>query len=88
MQEIPIFILYIGPCISLDKENLMQIGRGDEYLYPNHVCLSTSFCSLFPQKGTGSLSCSSDKVSRLRQAPVAHACNPSYSGGRDQEGCI
>jgi hypothetical protein len=21
------------------------------------------------------------------QAPVAHACNPSYSGGRDQEVC-
>jgi hypothetical protein len=21
----------------------------------------------------------------LGQAPVAHACNPSYSGGRDQE---
>jgi hypothetical protein len=21
------------------------------------------------------------------QAPVAHACNPSYSGGRDQEDC-
>jgi hypothetical protein len=23
----------------------------------------------------------------LCQAPVAHACNPSYSGGRDQEDC-
>jgi hypothetical protein len=23
--------------------------------------------------------------SQLCQAPVAHACNPSYSGGRDQE---
>jgi hypothetical protein len=21
------------------------------------------------------------------QAPLAHACNPSYSGGRDQEDC-
>jgi hypothetical protein len=21
------------------------------------------------------------------QVPVAHACNPSYSGGRDQEDC-
>jgi hypothetical protein len=21
------------------------------------------------------------------RAPVAHACNPSYSGGRDQEDC-
>jgi hypothetical protein len=30
-----------------------------------------------------------DKVSikKNRQAPVAHACNPSYSGGRDQEDC-
>jgi hypothetical protein len=23
----------------------------------------------------------------ISQAPVAHACNPSYSGGRDQEDC-
>jgi hypothetical protein len=22
-----------------------------------------------------------------RQVPVAHSCNPSYSGGRDQEDC-
>jgi hypothetical protein len=22
---------------------------------------------------------------KISQAPVAHACNPSYSGGRDQE---
>jgi hypothetical protein len=25
------------------------------------------------------------KRSILSQVPVAHACNPSYSGGRDQE---
>jgi hypothetical protein len=25
------------------------------------------------------------KVSYLSQAQVAHTCNPSYSGGRDQE---
>jgi hypothetical protein len=24
-------------------------------------------------------------MSKRLQAPVAHACNPSYSGGRDQE---
>jgi hypothetical protein len=24
---------------------------------------------------------------RVSLAPVAHACNPSYSGGRDQEEC-
>jgi hypothetical protein len=24
---------------------------------------------------------------KLSQVPVAHACNPSYSGGRDQEDC-
>jgi hypothetical protein len=24
---------------------------------------------------------------QTRQAPVAHPCNPSYSGGRDQEDC-
>jgi hypothetical protein len=23
----------------------------------------------------------------ISQVPVAHACNPSYSGGRDQEDC-
>jgi hypothetical protein len=23
----------------------------------------------------------------ISQAPAAHACNPSYSGGRDQEDC-
>jgi hypothetical protein len=23
----------------------------------------------------------------LGQVPVAHICNPSYSGGRDHEGC-
>jgi hypothetical protein len=29
-----------------------------------------------------------DKNKNLSQVPVAHACNPSYSGGRDQEdGC-
>jgi hypothetical protein len=27
------------------------------------------------------------KITRARQEPVAHACNPSYSGGRDQEEC-
>jgi hypothetical protein len=26
------------------------------------------------------------QISILGWAPVAHACNPSYSGGRDQEG--
>jgi hypothetical protein len=26
-----------------------------------------------------------NKNRRKSQAPVAHACNPSYSGGRDQE---
>jgi hypothetical protein len=25
------------------------------------------------------------KETKRSQAPVAHACNPSYSGGRDQE---
>jgi hypothetical protein len=25
------------------------------------------------------------KIYMVSQAPVAHACNPSYSGGRDQE---
>jgi hypothetical protein len=25
------------------------------------------------------------KIEILSQAPVAHSCNPSYSGGRDQE---
>jgi hypothetical protein len=27
------------------------------------------------------------KRSRFSQTPVVHACNPSYSGGRDQEDC-
>jgi hypothetical protein len=27
------------------------------------------------------------KINNASQAPVAHACNPSYSGGRDQEDC-
>jgi hypothetical protein len=27
------------------------------------------------------------KKGRRTQAPVAHACNPSYSGGRDQRDC-
>jgi hypothetical protein len=26
-----------------------------------------------------------DKEEEQSQVPVAHACNPSYSGGRDQE---
>jgi hypothetical protein len=25
------------------------------------------------------------KIPNTSQVPVAHACNPSYSGGRDQE---
>jgi hypothetical protein len=27
------------------------------------------------------------KVILISQAPVAHSCNPSYSGGTDQEDC-
>jgi hypothetical protein len=27
------------------------------------------------------------KITKSSQAPVAHACNPSYLGGRDQEDC-
>jgi hypothetical protein len=27
------------------------------------------------------------KLSKRCQVPVAHTCNPSYSGGRDQEDC-
>jgi hypothetical protein len=27
------------------------------------------------------------KISKKSQVPVAHACNPSCSGGRDQEDC-
>jgi hypothetical protein len=27
------------------------------------------------------------KKELFSRAPVAHACNPSYSGGRDQEDC-
>jgi hypothetical protein len=27
------------------------------------------------------------KRNLLRRVPVAHTCNPSYSGGRDQEDC-
>jgi hypothetical protein len=38
--------------------------------------------------GGGSM-CVRYKMSRKGwgQMPVAHACNPSYSGGRDQEDC-
>jgi hypothetical protein len=28
-----------------------------------------------------------NKMQKLSQASVAYACNPSYSGGRDQEDC-
>jgi hypothetical protein len=35
------------------------------------------------------LLCFLSKLPKSSQAPVAHTCNPSYSGGRDQEdhGC-
>jgi hypothetical protein len=29
--------------------------------------------------------CPPKKIEGKSQAPMAHACNPSYSGGRDQE---
>jgi hypothetical protein len=29
----------------------------------------------------------SSKKYALSQVPVAHTCNPTYSGGRDQEDC-
>jgi hypothetical protein len=31
---------------------------------------------------------STKKLLEIRQAPLAHTCNHSYSGGRDQEDCI
>jgi hypothetical protein len=37
-----------------------------------------------PDKGTPSDECSI-KILRLSRALVAHTCNPSYSGGRNQE---
>jgi hypothetical protein len=33
----------------------------------------------------GILQDSISKINKASQAPMAHACNPSYSGGRDQE---
>jgi hypothetical protein len=29
----------------------------------------------------------SQKTNKTSQAPMAHSCNPSYLGGRDQEDC-
>jgi hypothetical protein len=63
------------------------------------MCLLCSFTELFTAGGTVFLhewlrrlfiylEWTPPVIQKLMdQAPVAHACNPSYSGGRDQKDC-
>jgi hypothetical protein len=63
-----------GPLYSWDFDSSMI----DRYLQNCYVCIITNFDKSYERKEPGSLR---GKRVCLIWVPVAHTCNPSYSGG-------